>query len=58
MKKIREYHIEHYWAEEAKKQQKKAEIKERVGYIALLVCFFALWFFATYEFCDLLFESL
>ena len=30
MKKIREYHIESYWAEEVAKQERKEELKQKV----------------------------
>ncbi len=56
MKKIREYHIEAYWAAEAEKRERQKARQEKIGEGLILAVFFALWFAVTWGFCDLLFE--
>jgi hypothetical protein len=45
MKKIREYHIEAYWAEEAAKQERRAELKQKFkeGFWIGAFCVLNLW---------------
>lgn len=56
MKFLKEYHIETYWAEEAERRQRNAEIRKLAGKIALMCAFLGLGFFVTYEFMDQLME--
>lgn len=56
MKTIREYHIEHYWQEEALKREQRSAIKERAFIALVIVAFVALNAVMGYEFLDLLFE--
>lgn len=56
MKKIREYHIESYWAEEALRREKRAELKEKVIYATGVAVFFALNALVTWGLIDLAFE--
>jgi hypothetical protein len=56
MKKIREYHIESYWAAEAVRRKKMAEFKEKFLERIIVGAFIALEVFLTYEFMRLLFE--
>ena len=58
MKKIREYHIEAYWAEERAKKQKRDEIKDKLFDIIAIGAFIALECFITWEFMRQLFEVL
>ena len=55
MKRIRKYHIEYYWAQEAAKRQKRAEIRERLGEIILIVACFVLEGAVAFEFFRQLF---
>lgn len=56
MKRLREYHIESYWAAEAVKRKKKAEIKEKLTEAVILTAFFILEGAITVEFLRQLFE--
>jgi hypothetical protein len=56
MKKIREYHIESYWAEEALRREKRAEFKEKVLEKIILGAAFALFFAVSYGLIAQLFE--
>lgn len=49
MKRIREYHIESYWAEEALKREKRAEFKEKILEKVILGAFILLECAITYE---------
>ena len=55
MKRLREYHIESYWAAEAVKRKKKAEIKEKLTEAVILTAFFILEGAITVEFSRQLF---
>jgi hypothetical protein len=50
MKRIREYHIESYWAEEALRREKRAEFKEKVLEKVILGAVLALFFAVSYGF--------
>ena len=56
MKRLQEYHVESYWAEEALRREKRAEFKEKVLEKVILVAFFALEGFIAWEFMRQLFE--
>ncbi len=56
MKRIREYHIEHYWAEEALKREKKAEFKEKVLEKIILGAVFAFFCAVSYGFISQIME--
>jgi hypothetical protein len=56
MKRIREYHREHYWETEAARRKKMAEFKEKFLERIIVGAFIALEVFLTYEFLRLLFE--
>lgn len=56
MKRIREYHIERYWAAEAAKRQKRAELKEKVGDYLLAVLLIGLEMYIGWEFMKQLCE--
>ena len=56
MKRIREYHIESYWAAEAVRREKRAEFKEKVLDKLVVAAFIALEAFITIEFIKLVFE--
>lgn len=56
MKTLREYHIESYWAEEALRRKRMAEIKEQVKKSIPAVILIALELVITYEFFRLVFE--
>jgi hypothetical protein len=58
MKKIRSYHIEHYWAEQAEKRRQKEAVKARAGDAIMLAIIFALEAIITWGFCDLLFSMI
>lgn len=50
MKRLQEYHIEHYWATEAAKRKKRAEFKEKLPEIIIIGAFTALETALTWEF--------
>lgn len=56
MKTIREYHIENYWAEEAAKQERKAELKQKLIDGFLIGAFFVLNIGIGIELLKLAFE--
>lgn len=56
MKKIREYHIEAYWAAEAEKRERQKDRREKIGDGLIIGVLFALEVAVTWGFCDLLFE--
>ena len=56
MKRIREYHIESYWAEEALKREKRAEFKEKILEKVILGAVFALFAAVSYGFIYQIFE--
>ena len=56
MKRIREYHIESYWAEEALRREKRAEFKEKVIRRIPLGALVALEAVITWEFLRMVFE--
>ena len=58
MKKIREYHVEAYWAEQAAKKEKRAEIKEKAVFAISTVVLFLLNGFVAWGVLDLIFEVL
>lgn len=57
-KKIKEYHIEAYWAEESEKRQRAAELKQKFIDGMIIGGFLVLHCFVTYEFLRQLFEVL
>lgn len=56
MKRIREYHIESYWAAEAAKRQKRAEFKETIGDKIIIGLVFVLFAAVSYGFIYQIFE--
>ena len=56
MKKIREYHIEHYWQAEAVRREKRAEFKEKLVKRIMLAALFALYGFIGWELMRQIFE--
>ena len=56
MKRIREYHIEHYWQTEAARREKRAEFKEKVLEKVILGGVFALFCAVSYGFIAQIFE--
>ena len=56
MKRIQEYHIEYYWAEEAAKRKRRAKLKEKIGAVILLVTFLVFWGITVWESCNQFFE--
>ena len=56
MKRIREYHIESYWATEAAKREKRAEFKDKLLERIIIGAFIALECVLTWEFMRQLFE--
>lgn len=56
MKRIREYHIESYWAAEAAKRRKRAEFKENVGDKIIIGVLIILEAVITFEFLRQIFE--
>lgn len=56
MKRIREYHIESYWAAEAGRREKRAEFKEKVLDRIPLVALLALEAVIAYGIINLAFE--
>lgn len=49
MKRIREYHIEHYWQTEAVRRKKMAEFKEKILERIIVGAFILLECAITYE---------
>lgn len=58
MKRIREYHIEHYWQTEAVRRAKRAEFKEKVLEKVILGAVFALFCAVSYGIISQVFEVL
>jgi hypothetical protein len=56
MKRIREYHIESYWAAEAVKREKRAEFKDKLLERIIIGAFIALECVLAWEFMRQLFE--
>jgi hypothetical protein len=56
MKRIREYHIESYWAEEALRREKRAEFKEKLLERVVIGAFIAFECALVWEFMRQLFE--
>lgn len=56
MKRIREYHIESYWAAEAVRREKRAEFKEKVLDRIPLLALLALEAVIAYGIINLAFE--
>jgi hypothetical protein len=56
MKKIREYHIESYWAEMAERDERKAEVKRKFVEGLLVGGCIVLQFAVMYEFVRQIFE--
>ena len=55
MKKIREYHIESYWAEVAERRERRAELKEKAKLILGVSFFVGLYGVIVWEFLNQLF---
>ena len=56
MKKIREYHIESYWAKEAAKQERKEELKQKFKEGFRIGAFCVLQLVIAYELVRQIFE--
>lgn len=56
MKKIREYHIESYWAEEAANQERKEELKQKFKEGFWIGAFCVLEVVITFELLRQIFE--
>jgi hypothetical protein len=56
MKKIREYHIESYWAEETAKQERKEELKQKFKEGFWIGAFCVLQFVVVFELLRQIFE--
>ena len=58
MKKIREYHIESYWAEKSEKEARARELKDKFRSGMIIGGVIALQAVVMYEFVKQLFEAL
>jgi hypothetical protein len=56
MKRVQEYHIEHYWQTQALKRKKKAEFKEHILDKIIIGAFIALEMVIMWEMLRQLFE--
>lgn len=56
MKRIREYHIESYWAAEADKRQRLLEIKTKIADILIVGTLIVIEAALTWEFLTQIFE--